>query len=63
MYNINQSMTIHYNLHVNSICERLNCTLLDLIKTLPKEQKANLPLHIPALVFAYNATPHNITGY
>ena len=29
----------------------------------PKEQKANWPLHIPSLVFAYNVMPHSITGY
>ena len=33
------------------------------MKTLPKEQKTNWPLHIPSLVFAYNAIPHRITGY
>ena len=48
LYNIKQSMTVPYNLCGNSICERLNCTLLDLIKTLPKDQKANWPLHIPS---------------
>ena len=63
MYNIKHSITTPYNPHGNSICERLNCTLLDLIKTLPKEQKENWPLHIPSLVFACNVTPHSITGY
>ena len=57
-----QSVTIPYNPCGNSICERFNCTLLDLIKTLPKEQKANWPLHIPPLVFTYNTMPHSITG-
>ena len=47
----------------NSIYKRFNCTLLDLIKNLPKEQKANWPLHIPSLVFAYYEMPHSITGY
>ena len=32
-------------------------------KTLDIEQKANWPLHVSSLVFAYNATPHNVTGY
>ena len=32
-------------------------------KTLDKEQKANWPLHLSSLVFAYNAMPHSITGY
>ena len=40
MYNIKQSMTMPYNLHGNSICKRFNCTLLRLLQSLPKEQKA-----------------------
>ena len=37
--------------------------LHNLLKTLDKEQKAYWPLHLPSLVFAYNATPHSVTGY
>ena len=37
--------------------------LHDLLKTLDKEQKAKWPLHLPSLVFAYNATPCNVSGY
>ena len=37
--------------------------LHDLLKTLDKEQKANWPLHLTSLVFAYNAMPHTVTGY
>ena len=63
MYNIKQSMTMPYNLHGNSICEQFNCTMLGLLQSLPKEQKSCWPLHVPSLVFAYNATPHSVTGY
>ena len=63
MYNINQSMTMPYNLHGNSICERFNHTLLGLLQSLPKEQKSCCPLNVPSLVFVYNAMPHSITGY
>ena len=38
-------------------------TLLDLLKILPKEQKANWPLHIQSLVFTHNVMPHSITDY
>ena len=48
---IKQSMTKPYHLHGNSICERFNHTLLGHLQTLPKEQKANWPLHISSLVF------------
>ena len=37
--------------------------LHDLLKTLDKEQKANWPLHLSSLVFAYNAMLHSVTGY
>ena len=37
--------------------------LHNLLKTLDKEQKANRPLHLPSLVFAYNDMLHNVTGY
>ena len=63
MYNIKQSMTMPYNPHGNSICKRFNCTLLGLLQSLPNEQKSCWPLHVPSLVFAYNAKPHSVTGY
>ena len=63
MYNIKQSMTTPYNPHGNSICKRFNPTLLGLLQSLPREQKSCWPLHVPSLLFTYNAIPHNITGY
>ena len=62
MYNIKQFTTMPYNLCGNYICERFNCTLLGLLQSLPNEQKNCWPLYVPSLVFAYNATPHSITG-
>ena len=63
MYGVEQSTTIPYNLCGNDPMERLNCTLIGLLKSLPKEQKSNWPLHLPLLVFAYNAMLHDTTGY
>ena len=60
---VEQSTTTPYNLHGNAPTERLNRTLIGLLKSLPKEQKSNWPLHLPSLVFAYNAMPHDTTGY
>ena len=37
--------------------------LIGLLKSLPKEQKSNWPLHLPSLVVAYNGMPHDTTGY
>ena len=63
MYGVKQSTTTPYNPCGNSTCERFNHTLHDLLKTLDKEQKANWPLHLPSLVFPYNAAPYSVTGY
>ena len=63
MYRVEQSTTMPYNLHGNAPTERLNHTLIGLLKSLTKEQKSNWTLHLPLLVFAYNAIPHDITGY
>ena len=63
LYGTEQSTTMPYNPHGNAQCERFNCTMMGLIASLLKEQKDNWPLHLPSLVFAYNAMTHSTTGY
>ena len=63
MYGVERTMTSPYNPQVNSQCESLNHTMFGLLKTLTTEQKGDWPSHLPALTFAYNATPHSTTGY
>ena len=63
MYRVEQSTTTPYNPCGNAPTERLNCTSIGLLKSLPKEQKSNWLFHLPSLVFAYNATQHDTTGY
>ena len=62
-FGIEQSNTVPYNLGGYALTERWNHTLIDLLKSLPKEQKCNWPLHLPSLAFAYNATPHSTTSH
>ena len=63
LYRIEQSTTTPSNPHGNAQCEQLNHAIMGLLKSLSKEQKDNWLLHLPSLVFAYNATPHSTTGY
>ena len=63
LYGAEQSTTMPYNPCGNAYCERFNHTMIGLLTSLSKEQKDNWPLHLPSLVFAYNATPHSTTGY
>ena len=63
MYGVEQTFTSPYNPSVNAFCERFNRSLFGLLKTLKAEEKGDWPAHLPALVFAYNATPHSSTGY
>ena len=63
LYGIEQSTTMPYNPRGNAYCERFNRTMIGLLTSLSKEQKDNWPLHLPSLVFAYNAMPHSTTGY
>ena len=62
MYNIEKTSTAAYSPNQNGQCERYNRTLINLLRTLPADQKKKWPNHIGELVFAYNATPHSTTG-
>ena len=63
LYGVEQSTIMPYNLHGHAQCEQFNCTMIGLLTSLSKEQKNNWPLHLPSLVFAYNAMPLSTTGY
>ena len=63
LYGVQQSLTCPYNPRGNAQCEHFNRTMFRLLRTLSKEQKANWPVHLLSLVFAYNATPHLTTGF
>ena len=47
----------------NGLCERMNRTMINMLKTLPTNFKSNWKNHIKKLTFAYNDTKHRSTNY
>lgn len=58
-----KSRTTPFHPMGNGACERFNRTLIRMLGTLPSDKKRNWPKHIGMLVLAYNATPHDSTGF
>ena len=55
--------TTPYRPKGNGSCERFNCTLISMLGTLPDGFKSKWPQHISTLVYAYNCTRSNATGF
>ena len=55
--------TTLYQPESNGTCERFNCTLISMLGTLPDDFKSKWPQHISTLVYAYNCTHSNVTGF
>ena len=57
------SLTTIYHPMGNRLCERMNRTIINVLKTVPATCKSNWKNHIKKLTFAYNSTKHRSTNY
>ena len=62
LYGIKKSRTTPFHPQGNSITERFNRSLCNLIKSVDVDDRRRWPELLPHLVHIYNCTPHSVTG-
>ena len=60
---ISKRRTTPYHPQTNGCVERMNSTLLSMLRTLPEDRKSKWPESINKVLHAYNCTVHDSTGF
>ena len=60
---IRMSQTTPYHPEGNGQCERVNRTVINMLRSIPENERRNWKDHLPKLMFAYNSTIHKSTGF
>ena len=55
--------TTPYHPQCNGLVERMNKTVLSMLRTLPEQNKSRWPESLDKLIYAYNCTIHDTTGF
>ena len=63
LFGIKQSRSSPYHPKGNGQCERMNRTIISLLRVLSVEEKRKWPKHLQRVVYYYNITKHTTTGY
>ena len=63
LYGVQKLRTSPYHAQTNGQVERMNQTIICMIRKLEKDWKACWSKHLPELLLAYNATHSTVTGY
>uniref|UniRef100_A0A1A8JI38 Gypsy retrotransposon integrase-like protein 1 n=1 Tax=Nothobranchius kuhntae TaxID=321403 RepID=A0A1A8JI38_NOTKU len=63
LYGVSKSRTTSYHPAGNGAVERMNQTLLNMLRSLEAERQRRWPEYLPELLAAYNNTVHSSTGY
>jgi transposase InsO family protein len=58
-----KTRTTPYHPQTNGSCERMNSTVLHMLRTLAESEKPRWHEHVDKLMHAYNSTTHSTTGY
>ena len=63
LYGVQKLRTLPYHAQINGQVERMNQTIICMIRKLEEDRKACCSEHLPELLMAYNATHSAVTGY